>query len=207
MDRSEFLRMSIGAGVCCGAAALLGGSRRALAAAPEAAAAPGTPPVTPCGDRVVQGQTVLRRLMRQLDATFPKDVRDRFMAGCGRACFEGANGPRKDPPSREQARRFLEKIETHVGAQNVRRSGGETIVRFEFTENPRGLKTADRYCLCPIMEDAPQDVSPTYCQCSVGYVQEIFERGMGTPASVVVLDSVLRGGKSCVFEVRFTIGA
>ncbi len=173
-----------------------------LAAAP-AAAAPAGPPVTPCGDRVVQGQTVLRRLMRQLDATLPKDARDRLMAGCGRACFEDANGPRKDPPSPEQARQFVEKITSRVGPGNVRRAGGETIVRFEFTRNPRGLQTADRYCLCPIMEDAPRDVSPTYCQCSTGYVQEIFERGTGTPARVTVLDSVLRGGTSCVFEVRF----
>jgi Family of unknown function (DUF6144) len=74
---------------------------------------------------------------------------------------------------------------------------------FRYTQKLRGLKVADGYCLCPILEDAPKDVSATDCQCSVGYVRAIFEQGLGKPAKVELAESVRRGGKGCNFTVRF----
>jgi predicted hydrocarbon binding protein len=85
----------------------------------------------------------------------------------------------------------------------VKQTPEETVVYFKYTGNPQGLKVADGYCLCPILEDAPKDIPPIYCQCSAGYVREIFERGVGKPARVEITETVLRGGKSCRFTVSF----
>jgi hypothetical protein len=78
-----------------------------------------------------------------------------------------------------------------------------SLVYFKYTGNPQGLKTADGYCLCPILEDAPKDIPSTYCQCSAGYVREIFKRGVGKPARVEITETVLRGGQTCRFTVSF----
>lgn len=76
-------------------------------------------------------------------------------------------------------------------------------MHYQYTQNPKGLKVADGYCLCPIFEDAPKGVSPTYCQCSVGYVRAIVEQGLGKPAKVELTESILRGEKGCHFTIRF----
>ena len=142
--------------------------------------------------------------MQQLDSKVDQSTREAIMESCGKACYEGAHGKRSaEKRTPEQVEKFLVGMRKYVGADNVRQSGDETLIYFRYTANPQGLKTSDGYCLCPILEDAPKDISPTYCHCSVGYVKEIFERGLGKPARVEVTETVLRGGKSCRFTVSF----
>jgi predicted hydrocarbon binding protein len=197
MGRKEFFQQSARFGGCCGAA-LLAGSLSALGEeAPKSDSV-----FTPCADRVKQGQAVIKRLIAQMDQKLDKATRDEIMESCGRLCHDGAHpGPKQPTP--EEAAKFLEGISKYVGKENIRQAGNETVMCFKYTQNPRGLKVADGYCLCPILEDAPKDVSATYCQCSVGYVRAIFEQGLGKPAKVELTESVLRGGKGCSFTVRF----
>jgi len=199
MYRKEFLKRSVQAGMCCGAA-LMAGS----ALAESGQEKPANPPVTPCDKKVVQGQKVIRRLMQQLDEKVDPATRQSIMESCGQACYEGAHGKRSaEKPTPEQVGKFMDGMRKYVGPDGVKQNAGETVIYFKYTGNPQGLKTADGYCLCPILEDAPKDISPTFCQCSVGYVREIFERGTGKPARVELTDSVLRGGKTCRFTVTF----
>lgn len=197
MDRKEFLKRSVQtAGMCCGAA-LLGDPAGAQDQTPGA-------PVSPCDRRVLGGQKVIRRIMNQLDSKLDKATRESIMESCGQACYEGAHGKRPaQKPTREQVEKFLKGMREYVGAEGFEQSGNETVVHFHYTGNPQGLKVSDGYCLCPILEDAPKDISPTFCHCSVGYVKEIFERGLGRPARVEVTETVLRGGKSCRFTITF----
>ena len=199
MERKEFLRLSTRWGACC-AAVIFTGSGNAQTnkePAPESKA-------TPCEKRVQSGQKVIRRLISALDANVDEQTRIRIMENCGRACYAGAHGPRGDtPPKPEDIGKFLDGMRKYLGNDGVQQQGEQTVVYFKYTANPQGLKTADGYCLCPIFEDAPKDVSPTYCNCSVGYVKEIFERRTGKTVSVQLTNSVLRGGKTCEFTVRF----
>ncbi len=197
MDRKEFLKRS--AGMCCGAAVLLhpvsleSGRQKA----PE-------PPVSPCDKKVKQGQAVIRRIMRQLDEKVDRTTRESIMESCGRVCYEGAHGKRAgEKPDSAQVERFLNGMRKYLGPEGVKQAGDEILIYFKYTGNPHGLKTSDGYCLCPILEDAPKDISPTYCHCSIGYVKEIFERNVGKPARVEITETVLRGGQTCRFTVSF----
>lgn len=197
MDRKEFFKQSAKWGGCCGVA-LLAGTLPALGAEP---AAPESI-FTPCEGRVKQGQSVIKRLVAQLDRKLDQATREEIMESCGRLCHDTGHPPApKATP--ETAARFMEGISKYLGKDGVQQAGDETVVYFKYTRNPVGLKVADGYCLCPILEDAPKDISPTYCHCSVGYVKAIFEQGVGKPVEVQLTDSVLRGGKSCSFTVRF----
>lgn len=59
----------------------------------------------------------------------------------------------------------------------------------------------DGYCMCPIVESGPPGLSPTFCYCSTGYVKEAFERHIGKPVKVELLDSLKMEGKDCIFKL------
>jgi len=197
MNRKEFLKRS---GQLCCASALLSLTDETVSAQDKPAETP--PLTTPLDKRVEQGQKVIRRLINQLDQNLDKATREKLMEDCGTACFLGAHGPAGPPPTPEQVDKFMEAMKQRFGPDAVQQIDGQTVVFFKYISNPRGLKVADGFCLCPILEDAPKGISPTYCHCSVGYVRQIFERRTGKQATVELTDSVLRGAKTCSFTVR-----
>ena len=199
MKRKEFLRRSVQAGACCGVTLLVDSASGVTPQESNPA-----PPLSACEKKVAQGQDVIRRLIQQLDAKLDQGTREGIMECCGQACYEGAHGKRSGKtPTPEEVSKFLEGMRKYLGADGVKQVGDETLVYFKYTSNPEGLKTADGYCLCPILENAPKDIPATYCHCSVGYVREIFERGTGKPATVQLTETVLRGGKACRFTISF----
>ena len=200
IDRKQFLKQSAALSGCCGLG-LAGAVGLVEVASPVAAQpAAGSPGVTPLEARVKQGQQVIVRLIGQLDRQLDAGQQTSIMEACGRLCQQGSHPPGPKPTA-EQAKQFLAGITKYVGADNVQETGAGTVVHFVFKQNPEGLKTADGYCLCPIFEDAPKGISPTYCQCSVGYMKQMFEGATGRTAQVELTDSVLHGGKQCSFVV------
>ena len=191
MDRKQFLGTSLRLGACCGAALLL--ERVPLAGADEAAA-------PPCEKKIEFVKGWVADFMSQMDARLDPATRARLMEANGRACFLGGHGaaPPPDPPI--DVDRWVEGVRKYVGPENAWREGD--VVHFKYVGNPRGLRVADGYCLCPIVEDGPATLSPTFCHCSVGYVSELFASGTGRKASVALADSLRRGGKECHFLIR-----
>ena len=196
MHRKEFIKRSVGA--CCGAGLV------SLGDGLSGQDKPAGPPVSDCNRRVNSGQKVIRRLMNELDSTLDSAVREKIMHNCGKACYQGAHGKGPtEPPKPENVAKFMEGMKKYLGEEAIKQEGDQMVVLFKYTANHRGLKVADGYCLCPILEDAPKDISPTYCLCSVGYVREMFEQRIGKPVHVELIDSVLRGAKGCNFKVTF----
>lgn len=93
-------------------------------------------------------------------------------------------------------------LENYIKAAGARREGD--VVYYEYgadATNPQGAGIKDGHCLCPLVESGPERLSPTYCQCSAGYVKERFERMTGTPVKVEVLESLRMGGRICRFKI------
>jgi hypothetical protein len=183
MDRKQFLTT-----LCCAPVAALQD------------AAPPPPPLTPCEEKDKFLHVWIQRMMNSLDENLDAASRTKVMQACGRACFRGAHG---EPGAKAKAGdldRFLEQLRGYVGPEALRREG-DTIY-FNYVKNPRGLRVADGYCLCPIIESEPKTISKTYCACSVGYVKEMFDRVSEKPVRVELLESVRTGGKSCRFAVH-----
>jgi hypothetical protein len=197
MGRKDFLKSIIGCG--CGIA-LLSASRAAVGEDSSCSSTSPDPRFNTCQKRMDQGQIVIKRIISKLDEQLDQPTRERIMEACGRICHDNATPNQKRVPTAAEARGFLDHMRSHYQAEVA---GDETIVYFEYRNNPQGLNTADGYCLCPIFEIPPKDVSSTYCNCSRGYVAAIFEQGLGKPAKVELVESVLRGGKRCRFKVQF----
>jgi hypothetical protein len=193
MDRKQFLDTSLRLGTCCGVVLLLG--RAGLARGAEHSA-------PPCDKKMSFVKGWVADFMGQMDARLDQATRERLMEANGRACFRGGHdpAPRPDPPI--DVDRWIAGARQHLGPENVWRDGD--VVHFKYVANPRGLRVADGYCLCPIVEDGPATLSPTFCHCSVGYVSELFASGTGRQASVALADSLRRGGKECHFVIRLS---
>jgi hypothetical protein len=67
---------------------------------------------------------------------------------------------------------------------------------------PRSLGRGRR-CFCSLMVGLPPEetISPTYCQCSKGFVQRMWERVLGRPVRVEVLETALTGAEECRFRI------
>jgi len=54
-------------------------------------------------------------------------------------------------------------------------------------------------CFCPLVDT--QNCPKIVCECSLGWQRQVYETLLGRPVEVTLKESVVRGGKRCVFEV------
>jgi len=157
---------------------------------------------TPAWRKMEYVERWISRVMDSMDARLDADTRSELMQACGRGCFTEAFGARsQEPPPAGALDRFLAAYQA-AGETEIRREGDTIYYRYGPQEgNPYGLRLTDGYCMCPVVESGPARLSPTYCQCSAGYVRESFERLTGRPCRVQVLESLRTGGSSCRFRI------
>jgi hypothetical protein len=196
LDRKSFLKMFGCASVCaCTGIALADSAKNSNG---EKVSLPMTaPPETPCDKKMEFAQTWVKRFMDLLDANLDEATRNRLMEANGKMCHQGSLHGKKVTPIPVDT--FVEGLRKYVGSENARREGD--AIYFNYVKNPAGLLVADGYCLCPLVEKGPAGLSGTYCQCSVGYVNDMFETQLGRPVKVELLESLKRGGKGCKFKI------
>ena len=155
---------------------------------------------TPIDKRMAFAQTWAKRMMDNLDKEVDEPTRTRLMQANGRSCFLGSG--RK--PFEGGLDAFIEAVKkwSGDGPPPIRREGD--VVYFDYVANPAGLKVADGWCLCPLVERGPDGLSGTFCECSVGYVREMFSQVTGNPVRVELLESLKRGGKACRFRIHLS---
>ncbi len=210
MDRKTFLKTSWHSCLaCCGALAGLKSLSAQTSAGKGALSAD-------LGRRIVEGAkspdwrraekslSWIKNLLTHLDAQVDEETRVKLLNACGRSCYIFAQGVADDRTlSFEHGEGFLQAIEKT--GNRVERGQDITVVEYGYRgeQNPQGLSIREGYCMCPIVETDVPDLSPSFCNCSAGYVKEIVERNSGrTVRKVEVLESVRRGGKDCRFRLE-----
>jgi hypothetical protein len=177
MNRKQFL----GTFLCAGAAA------GPLPAAEDAQTTT-APPLTPCDEKAEFARGWITRFVATLDAEVPAADLTGLMEARGRSCArQGPIGVAEK--CRGDVDQLVSTMQGWLGANAVTREGN--LVRLAY---PR--------CLCPMVREVATSLSPTYCQCSVGWIKEMFETAWGGPVSVEALETVKRGGSSCRFDIR-----
>jgi len=60
-------------------------------------------------------------------------------------------------------------------------------------------------CFCGLVKSLPEDetLSPTYCLCSVGFVQTWWSAVIGKSVKVQLLESALTGSDKCRFRIKY----
>lgn len=57
-------------------------------------------------------------------------------------------------------------------------------------------------CYCSIINKIPSGkLSATYCNCSRGWVKELFEGAFGQPVEVIMEKSIVKGDDQCKFKI------
>ncbi len=201
MLRSDFCKSLLTPGIACGCAMGLGPAGILDKIIPSGNPVE-NPNETPCNEKMEFAQTWVKRFFEIVDQQLDEETRTRLMQLNGAACAAGAYGALTDdkPATTEEIDKIISDWQKNLGKENIYRDGG--TVYFNYVGNPKGLKISDGYCLCPLIENKPETLSPTYCQCSVGYVGYMFQRHIThKPVQVELLESLRSGGKACRFKV------
>lgn len=201
MKRSQFCKKMLSPGLACGCVLALNPGA-SIARSIQDKPVQENPNETPCTEKVKFTHKWVKRFFDILDENLDEATRTKLMLVNGAACAKGAYGEftRSEAASIEEIDGTISSFQQKIGKENIYREG--MTVFFNYVGNPKGLKIADGYCLCPMIENGPATLSPTFCQCSVGYVQYMFQRYITfKPVKAELLESVRTGGKSCRFRV------
>ena len=157
---------------------------------------------TPCDEKMEFTHVWVKRFFDIVDQQLDEKTRYKLMQTNGEVCAKNAYGeiPSAVPATLEEIDQKIASWQQNVGKENISRQ--DNVIFYNYVGSPKGVKISDGYCLCPMIENGPATVSPTYCQCSVGYVQYMFQRYITfKPVKVELLESVRSGVKACRFKV------
>ena len=135
----------------------------------------------------------LATLMAGLDAKVDKDIRERIMNYCGRTCAIHHGSIKMIKEIKRQTKE-IDKLLNELNQQKdfwcgVWERDGDTI--YSICEE----------CGCPLVRTGLIELSPTFCECSLGYVKAVFEIAIGKPMKVELEQAIGRGDKVCKFIV------
>jgi hypothetical protein len=202
MKRSQFCKNLLAPGIACSCAFGLPAFNLPDPLAKSNPEHSFKPEETPCSEKMEFTQKWVKRFFDILDQQTDEQTRKKLMHANGTACAEGAYGELSDDPpaTLEEIDKKISQWQQGLGKENIHRDGN--IVYFNYVGDPKGVKISDGYCLCPMTENGPATLSPTYCQCSVGYVKYMFQKKITfKPVEVELLESLRSGGKACRFKV------
>jgi hypothetical protein len=175
MKRKEFIKTACGLGLA-GSAAALGVQAQTTPAKPEKAR-----------DRFKEAW--VKELMDGMEKIVDPETRGRLMNACGRACARRGGMLKTAEKFKGDVAGYVAAVGPQVG-KDLCRMEGETV----HWGYPR--------CYCELVADGPERLPETYCLCSAGWVQEVFERVAGHPVRVEVVQTIKRGAPDCRFLVR-----
>ncbi len=128
--------------------------------------------------------------LKNADSQFDEAERIQLMESCGRDCAR-RGATRMAEACGGDTDKLLAKLGEILGRENARRWNGAVRLAYE-------------KCYCPLVAKGPARLSDTYCNCSRGWVMEMFETVSGKPVRVKCLASIKRGDAKCEFEVKFS---
>jgi Family of unknown function (DUF6144) len=131
----------------------------------------------------------IRSMMDRLDDAVGVNVAGKVMEACGRQCIGRS--------VLEKAGRFQQNstdLDDLLDQLNQARIGGGNLHR----KGDLIHASYDR-CYCGSVSKTRQPISITYCKCSCGWYQLLFETLLGKPVEVELIDSIIHGGAICQF--------
>ena len=146
----------------------------------------------------------VKEAMDRLDAVVPPDKREQIMTACGQNCIvinqqplDVAKARRQKYPKEED---FL-KAEIEKPPRGFRfERKGDVLIQYY---TPRAYGPGMR-CYCSLIRRLPQGMvaSPTYCQCSRGFVEKYWEGILGRAVRVELGATAITGADECQFTIH-----
>jgi len=182
ITRSEFMKCCT-AGLC---------SCAAMAIVPEAAAAePGNPEAEWLKSQVEAMKIRYAKLAGILDQELGEPQKTRVFETLGREC------------ARQYRSLTFDKYKGDIDGflNSIQRPDG-WVEKVEYDKQAGTIRIIDRSgkCSCPLVKAGlTPDVQ---CKCTLGWQKETYSEILGHPVEAEVEESILRGGKRCVFRIK-----
>ncbi|OGO06617.1 MAG: hypothetical protein A2Y92_00245 [Chloroflexi bacterium RBG_13_57_8] len=146
----------------------------------------------------------VKEAIDRLDASTTPEKCRQIMAESGHSCIAHNTGLARGIKNRRQKypteEAFL-KVEVKKPIKGTRLElRGNTLIQYY---TPHTYSTPRR-CFCGLMFALPEgfNVSPTYCQCSRGFVEKYWEGALGRPVRVEVKETAITGADECKFIIH-----
>jgi len=183
MTRKEFFRRATQACLACSSMAFLNGQE--------------APSQTEKNEKERRAREFEKRfkeayiltLMENMEKQLEEKTRVKLMEECGRACARRSGLAKFAEKYKGDIKKFVDIMAEKLGKENIFIEGD--MIHWCY---PR--------CFCELVAEGPVRLPDAYCNCSVGWVLEVFETVTGKPVKVELLQSVKRGAPSCQFLVR-----
>ncbi len=146
----------------------------------------------------------LKGAIDRLDDAITAEKCRQIMTACGYNCIAHNKGLAQGLKTRRQKHATEEdflKAEVKKPVKGIRLElQGKTLIQY-YTPHTYGTP---RRCFCGLMMALPDGVyiSPTYCQCSRGFVEKYWEGALGRPVRVEVKETAITGADECKFIVH-----
>ena len=140
--------------------------------------------------------------MDRLDALVDEKTRIQIMENCGYGCAEVNSGAIDEAIARRKKYRnvdeFLE-AEQRNPMQGTRLVREGNILYQAYRPQELGVR-----CFCSLVRSLPADenISLTYCHCSKGFVNKLWEAVLERPVRVELIQSVVSGAQECKFAIH-----
>lgn len=157
----------------------------------------------PSTSDAAQGALGLKEAIDRLDALADRQTCKKIMNACGRHCHSlfDHNTPKLIEQRRKYAteREFLENIQPADDSMRHELEGDDLISYFY----PEKLVPGFR-CACFLIGGLPKGVnaSPTFCECSRGFMEKRWEDILGRPVGVDIKETAITGSDRCVFIIH-----
>ncbi len=126
--------------------------------------------------------------MENLDRHLDEDTRIELMESCGRSCARHES-IRMAESCRGDVGSLVSRLGKIIGEQNATVKGDTVHLQYD-------------KCYCPLVAKGPEILSDTWCNCSRGWVLEMFETAAEKSVKVELVQSIKRGDPCCRFVVR-----
>ena len=127
-------------------------------------------------------------LMENLEEQFDEGTRIKLMETCGRGCAK-----RGAIQIAESCKGDVEKM--------MRTLSGIPDLEIERNDN-QSIRVTYKKCFCELVGKGPDRLPNTYCECSRGWLLQIFETAAEKSVDVEIVQTIKRGGSCCEFIVR-----
>ena len=175
MDRKDFFKNACGLGICSciGVGLLSNGDLKAA-----------TDEKNDWKEGFIRYR--FEKLIGILDSSLEEKTRNQIFENLGKECAKTGQSAKyiNNPDG------FFNDVLSRWG-EKASYDKGKGLIRIE---------TPERACFCPMFD--PKTVSKSICQCSVGWQSQTYKTILGKDVEAKCVESVIRGSKRCVFEIR-----
>ena len=130
----------------------------------------------------------LEALFKNMDEHLDEESRVELMEACGRDCARrGAIG--MATASKGDVDKLIASLARILKKENCYRQNNEVHLTYS-------------RCYCELVSHGPDRLPNTYCECSKGWILEMFETVCKKPVKVEMLQTIKQGNSTCKFVVN-----